>query len=93
MMSVYDMVDDVCRKFGFEAEETIEFCRMADAVVSESDREMLSGRWFVLMSMSVMVDEDEDDDLDLDDEDDDEYYDDYDECGFNPYMGCYDYDC
>lgn len=27
-------------------------------------------------------------------EDDDDYEpDDYDECGFNPYMGCYDYDC
>lgn len=23
----------------------------------------------------------------------DEYPDDYDECGYNPYMGCYDYDC
>ena len=22
-----------------------------------------------------------------------EYEDDYDECGFNPYLGCYDYDC
>ena len=22
-----------------------------------------------------------------------EYFDDYDECGFNPYMGCYDFDC
>jgi hypothetical protein len=29
-----------------------------------------------------------------DDEDDDyEYEPDYDECGFNPYMGCYDFDC
>ena len=24
---------------------------------------------------------------------DDELYDDVDETGFNPYMGCYDYDC
>ena len=25
---------------------------------------------------------------------DDEYYEpDYDECGYNPYMGCYDFDC
>lgn len=22
-----------------------------------------------------------------------DYRDDYDECGFNPYMGCYDFDC
>lgn len=29
-----------------------------------------------------------------DEEEDIEYeYDDYDETGFNPYMGCYDYDC
>lgn len=28
------------------------------------------------------------------DEDEDEIYDDYDyEMGFNPYMGCYDFDC
>ena len=28
------------------------------------------------------------------DEDEDENYDDYaDELGFNPYMGCYDFDC
>ena len=24
---------------------------------------------------------------------DEEYFDDYDECGYNPYMGCYDFDC
>ena len=27
-------------------------------------------------------------------DDDEDYYEpDYDECGFNPYMGCYDFDC
>ena len=26
-------------------------------------------------------------------EDEDDYEDDYSECGYNPYMGCYDYDC
>jgi len=32
---------------------------------------------------------------DLYDEDDlyEDYEPDYDECGFNPYMGCYDFDC
>lgn len=25
--------------------------------------------------------------------DEDDYYDDVDECGYNPYMGCNDYDC
>lgn len=29
----------------------------------------------------------------LDDEYDDYYEPDYDECGYNPYMGCYDFDC
>lgn len=28
-----------------------------------------------------------------DEKDDYEYEPDYDECGFNPYMGCYDFDC
>ena len=33
-------------------------------------------------------------DEDEDDEDEDlDWDDDYDECGFNPYMGCYDFDC
>lgn len=26
-------------------------------------------------------------------EEDEDYYEDVDECGFNPYMGCYDFDC
>ena len=26
-------------------------------------------------------------------EDADDYYDDYDECGYDPYMGCYSFDC
>ena len=28
-----------------------------------------------------------------DEDDEDDYEDDYSECGYNPYMGCYDYDC
>ena len=37
---------------------------------------------------------DEDDELFEDAEDDDfDFEDDVDECGYNPYMGCYDYDC
>ena len=36
-------------------------------------------------------DEDEDDDLDWEDDCDEEPL--WDECGFNPYMGCYDFDC
>ncbi len=32
--------------------------------------------------------------VEVEDEDDfDDYEDDFDEVGFNPYMGCYDYDC
>lgn len=43
----------------------------------------------------IFIDEDEPDfyDDDVDTDDDDYYEDDVDECGFNPYMGCYDYDC
>ena len=28
-----------------------------------------------------------------DEEEDEDFEPDYDECGFNPFMGCYDYDC
>lgn len=28
-----------------------------------------------------------------DEEEDFDYYDEVDECGYNPYMGCYDFDC
>ena len=34
-----------------------------------------------------------DDDNFSDEEEDEDFEPDYDECGFNPYMGCYDYDC
>ena len=30
---------------------------------------------------------------DEDEEDSEDWEDDIDECGYNPYMGCYDYDC
>ena len=29
----------------------------------------------------------------IEDFDEEDYFDDYDEVGFNPYMGCYDFDC
>lgn len=32
-------------------------------------------------------------DYEVEDDEFDDYEDDYDEIGFNPYMGCYDYDC
>ena len=31
--------------------------------------------------------------FDPNEEEEEEYYDDYDECGFDPYCGCYTYDC
>ena len=40
----------------------------------------------------AIVEREETDELD-DDWYADEWRDDYDECGFNPYMGCYDFDC
>lgn len=30
---------------------------------------------------------------DLDEPEEEDYEPDYDECGYNPYMGCYDFDC
>ena len=53
------------------------------------------------LDFDFLTDDDDDDEYydfgfltdDDDDEDCDDYYDDVDECGFNPYMGCYDYDC
>jgi len=54
-----------------------------------------------VMEYAVTMEEPEEDLIDLqevaDEEDlyevDDYYEPDYDECGFNPYMGCYDFDC
>ena len=53
-----------------------------------------------VMEYAVTMEEPEEDLIDLqevaDEEDlyevDDYYESDYDECGFNPYMGCYDFD-
>lgn len=43
----------------------------------------------VVLKESSIAEESDDDIL----EEEDYYEPDYDECGFNPYMGCYDFDC
>lgn len=67
--------------------------------LSANEREMLKTGicpecWDNMFSFD---DEEEDDEyyyIDDKEENEDYYYeDDVDECGFNPYMGCYDFDC
>lgn len=58
--------------------------------MTPEDREMLiSG--ICPSCWDDMFGEDEDADLDWEDDCDEEPL--WDECGFNPYMGCYDFDC
>ena len=81
-MSYKEMMDDVVRKYGFEAEVTIKFCEMCENSTSEDDRKMCEYKHDELMGY---FNPDEDEPCFIGEIDD--------ECGFNPYMGCYDYDC
>ena len=73
------MMDNVIRKYGFENKWTVWFCELAE-VLTES--QLLNA--YILMDANVLFDEEEEDY---------DYEDDFDECGYNPYMGCYDFDC
>ena len=71
------MMDDIIRRFGFESKVTIGFCKLVEGGV---DRDTLE-YWYMLLMDAY------------EDEEDYDYEDDFDECGYNPYMGCYDFDC
>ena len=79
-MTKKQMMDDVICRFGFESKVTIGFCKLVEDCVKEDTLEY----WYMLL-MDAYEDDDDDDDYD--------YEDDFDECGYNPYMGCYDFDC
>ena len=71
------MMDNIIRRFGLESKVTIGFCKLVEGSV---DRDTLE-YWHMLLMDAY------------EDEEDYDYKDDFDECGYNPYMGCYDFDC
>ena len=71
------MIDDVIRRYGFENKWTVWFCELAE-VLTES--QLLNA--YILLDTNVLCDVEDDD-----------YEDSFDECGYNPYIGCYDFDC
>ena len=79
-MTKEQMMDDVIRKYGFENKWTVWFCELAE-VLTES--QLLNA--YILMDANVLCDVEEEESYDYEDE--------ADECGYNPYMGCYDFDC
>ena len=78
-MTKEQMMDDIIRRFGLESKVTIGFCKLVEGSV---DRDILE-YWYMLL-MDAYEDEEEEDY---------DYKDDFDECGYNPYMGCWDFDC
>lgn len=76
-MTKEQMMDDIIRRFGFESKVTIGFRKLVEGGV---DRDTLE-YWYMLLMDAY------------EDEEDYDYKDDFDECGYNPYMGCYDFDC
>lgn len=79
-MTKKQMMDDVIRRYGFENKWTVWFCELAE-VLTES--QLLNA--YILLDANVLCDVENDEPDDIDD--------DFDECGYNPYMGCYDFDC
>lgn len=61
--------------------------------MTPEDREMLISGICPSCWDDMFGEEDEDEDADLDWEDDCDEEPLWDECGFNPYIGCYDFDC
>ena len=76
-MTKEQMMDNVIRRYGFENKWTVWFCELTE-VLTES--QLLNA--YILLDANVLCDVE-----------DYNYEDDFDECGYNPYMGCYDFDC
>lgn len=79
-MTKEQMMDNVIRRYGFENKWTVWFCELAE-VLTES--QLLNA--YILLDANVLCDVENGEPDDIDD--------DFDECGYNPYMGCYDFDC
>ena len=79
-MNKKQMMDEVVRKYGFENKWTIWFCELAE-VLTESQ---LLNAYIILEAGVVPVEADDEYEEPTDIDDD---------FGFDPYMGCYSYDC
>lgn len=72
------MLNEIIRTWGMEHEYTIEFATVMETATEAELKELYDD----IIDRPVY------------DEEDDEYYEpDYDECGYDPYMGCYSFDC
>ena len=80
-MTKEQMMENMIRRFTFGSKITIGFRKLVEGGVDDSIIEY----WY-----QFLMDIKEDDD---DEEEDYDYEDEVDECGYNPYMGCYDFDC
>lgn len=74
------MMDNVIRRYGFENKWTVWFCELAEVLTKS---QLLNA--YILLDANVLCDVENDEPDDIDD--------DFDECGYNSYMGCYDFDC
>ena len=79
-MDKEQMIDEVIRKYGFENKWTIWFCELTETL---TDSQLLNA--YILLASGVVPTEEDEEQEEPDDIDSD--------FGFDPYMGCYSYDC
>ena len=79
-MDKEQMIDEVIRKHGFENKWTIWFCELAETL---TDSQLLNA--YILLASGVVPTEEDEEQEEPEDIDND--------FGFDPYMGCYSYDC
>ena len=86
-LSLVNCLNLACSEFGLENEHTIAIAKLADLV----ENNYLSKD--EATSMAQIIYHHGTESLYYNDEWDEDDEPDYDECGFNPYAGCYDWDC
>ena len=86
-LSLVNCLNLACSEFGLENEHTIAIAKLVDLV----ENSYLSKD--EATSMAQIIYHHGTESLYYNDEWDEDDEPDYDECGFNPYAGCYDWDC
>ena len=89
-LSLANCLNLACSEFGLENEHTIAIAKLVDLVensyLSKDEATSMAQIIYHHGTESLYYNDDWNDDEDFDEPD-------YDECGFNPYAGCYNWDC
>lgn len=89
-LSLTNCINLACSEFGLENPHTIAIARLVDLVadgyLAKDEATPMAQIIYHHGTESLLYDDECDEDEEYDEPD-------YDECGFNPYLGCYDFDC